>query len=235
MNLFTIADLHLPLGADKPMDIFGGWDNYVERLQKNWGKLVNEDDTVIIAGDISWGISLEQSKPDFEFINNLPGKKIILKVNHDFWWSTASKINEFFEKNNFDTINILHNNCYSDGNIAICGTRGWIYDGSGEKDKKIITRECGRLERSIQLAINDGAIPIVFLHYPPIYSEFMCEEILSVLEKYGIKQVYYGHIHGKGAYNAVDSYKDIKMRLIACDSVDFTPVFVSRCKEFKKL
>ena len=177
MNLFTIADLHLPLGADKPMDIFGGWDNYVERLQKNWGKLVNEDDTVIIAGDISWGISLEQSKPDFEFINNLPGKKIILKGNHDFWWSTASKINEFFEKNNFDTINILHNNCYSDGNIAICGTRGWIYDGSGEKDKKIITRECGRLERSIQLAINDGAIPIVFLHYPPIYSEFMCEEI----------------------------------------------------------
>ena len=235
MNLFTISDLHLPLGADKPMDIFGGWDNYVERLEKNWKKLVNDDDTVVIAGDISWAISLEQSKPDFEFINRLPGQKIILKGNHDFWWSTANKINEFFEKNNFDTIKILHNSCYTDGKIAVCGTRGWLYDGTGEKDKKVIARECGRLERSIMFAVEKGITPIVFLHYPPIYGEFLCEEILEVLEKYNIKQVFYGHIHGKGIYNIVDSYNDIKMRLTACDGVDFTPVYVCQCGKFEKI
>ena len=122
VNLFTIADLHLPLGANKPMDIFGGWDNYVKRIETNWKKIVNNNDTVVIGGDISWGISLTESKPDFEFIDSLPGKKIILKGNHDYWWSTANKINEFLIENKFDTINILHNNCYSDGKIAICGT-----------------------------------------------------------------------------------------------------------------
>ena len=217
------------------MDIFGGWDNYVERLEKNWKKLVKDDDTVVIAGDISWAISLEQSKPDFEFINSLPGNKIILKGNHDFWWSTASKLNEFFEKNNFNTIKILHNNCYSDGKLFLCGTRGWLYDGTGEKDKKVIARECGRLEHSIQFAVERGSTPIVFLHYPPVFGEFICEEILAVLEKYNVKQVYYGHIHGKGIYNTVDSYNGIKMKLTACDGVDFTPVFISQCGNFKKL
>ncbi len=235
MNLFTISDLHLPLGADKPMDIFGGWDNYVERLEKNWKKLVNDDDTVVIGGDISWGISLEQSKPDFEFINNLPGIKIILKGNHDFWWGTANKINEFLRDNNFDTIKILHNNCYTDGNIAICGTRGWIYDGTGERDQKVIAREAGRLEASIKLATESGVTPIVFLHYPPVYAEFVCEEIIDVLQKYDIKQVFYGHIHGKGIYNTVSKYKGIKLKLVACDGVDFTPVYICDCGEFKKL
>ena len=158
MNLFTIADLHLPLGADKPMDIFGGWDNYVERIENNWKKLVNKDDTVVIGGDISWAISLAEAKADFEFINSLPGKKIILKGNHDYWWGTANKINEFLSENSFDTIEILHNNCYSDGNFAICGTRGWIYDGTGEKDQKVILREASRLETSIKFAIINNVL-----------------------------------------------------------------------------
>ncbi len=235
MNLFTIADLHLPFGADKPMDIFGGWDNYVERLEKNWKKLVNDDDTVVIPGDISWGISLAQSKPDFEFINRLPGQKIILKGNHDYWWGTANKINEFLSENKFNTINILHNNCYTDGNIAICGTRGWIYDGTGEKDQKVISREAGRLETSIRLAVGSGATPIVFLHYPPVYAEYVCEEILDILTRYSIDTVYYGHIHGKGIYNTVSEYDGIKLKLVSADGVDFTPVLVSKCEKFKKV
>ena len=235
MNLFTISDLHLPLGADKPMDIFGGWDNYVDRLEKNWKKLVNDDDTVVIGGDISWAISLTESKPDFEFINRLPGQKIILKGNHDYWWGTANKINEFLTENKFDTIKILHNNCYTDGAVAICGTRGWIYDGTGERDQKVVAREAGRLETSIKQAADAGITPVVFLHYPPVYSEFICEEIIDVLKKYHIKQVYYGHIHGRGIFNTVNEYDGIKLKLVASDAVEFTPVFVSRCGKFEKI
>lgn len=232
MNLFTISDLHLPLGADKPMDIFGGWDNYVERIEKNWKKLVNEEDTVVIGGDISWATSLEQAKADFDFINSLPGQKIILKGNHDFWWSTANKINCFLIENNFNTIKILHNNCFGDGNIAICGTRGWIYDGTGEHNTKVILREASRLETSIKIAIEKGHKPIVFLHYPPVYADFVCDEILGVLQKYSINDVYYGHIHGKGIYNIVNQFDGINLKLTACDGVNFTPVFVSKCEKF---
>lgn len=235
MNLFGISDLHLPLGANKPMDIFGGWDNYVNRLQKNWEKLVNDDDTVVIGGDISWAISLSQSKPDFEFINNLPGRKIILKGNHDYWWCTANKINEFLRDNKFDTINILHNNCYTDGNLAICGTRGWIYDGTGEHNQKVIVREASRLDTSIKTAVDNGYTPMVFLHYPPVYAEYVCEEILAVLKKYDIKTVYYGHIHGKGIYNTVGEYEGIKLRLVSADGVDFTPQFITKCQLFEKV
>lgn len=235
MKLFALSDLHLPLGANKPMDIFGGWDNYVERIEKNWKKLVADDDTVVIGGDISWAISLREAKPDFEFINSLPGKKIILKGNHDFWWGTANKINEFLIENNFDTISILHNNCYSDGNIAVCGTRGWIYDGTGERDQKVILRECGRLETSIKRAIDAGVEPIVFLHYPPAYAEFVCDEIVDVLKKYEVKHAYYGHIHGKGIFNTVNNYENINLHLTSCDGVEFTPVFVSNCKNFEKI
>ncbi len=235
MNLFTISDLHLPLGVNKPMDIFGGWDNYVERIEKNWKKLVNDGDTVVIGGDVSWASSLAEAKPDFEFINRLPGQKIVLKGNHDYWWGTANKINEFLSENNFDTIKILHNNCYSDGSIAICGTRGWIYDGSGEHNQKVVLREAGRLEASIKAAKENGATPIVFLHYPPVYAEYICEEILSVLHKYDINQVYYGHIHGKGIHNTVSEYDGIALKLVAADGVGFTPVFISKCEKFVKI
>lgn len=235
MNLFTISDLHLPLGVNKPMNIFSGWDNYVERIEKNWKKLINQDDTVLIGGDISWASSLSEAKPDFEFINSLPGKKIILKGNHDYWWGTANKINEFFVENKFNSIKILHNNAYTDGKIAICGTRGWIYDGTGEKDQKVVLREAARLERSISLAVNAKSEPYVFLHYPPAYSEFLCREILDVLHKYNVKKVYYGHIHGKGILNTVDTCENIKLKLTSADGVDFTPVFVANCSTFEKI
>lgn len=234
MRLFAISDLHLSLSADKPMDVFPGWENYENRLYENWQKVVSPEDTVVIAGDVSWGISLEQSLKDFEFLNRLNGKKIIIKGNHDYWWSTAAKIRAFFDKNGIDSVDILHNNCYFDGEYAVCGTRGWVYDGTGEKDSKVITRECGRLERSLERASELGAKPIVFLHYPPVYGDYACEEILSVLNRYDIKKVYYGHIHGSGANKTVSEYKGIKLNIISADRVGFIPVLVGNCGIFEK-
>ena len=233
MRLFAISDLHLSFGVDKPMDVFPGWENHITRLKNNWGKTVGADDTVVIAGDVSWGISLCESLDDFRFLDSLSGKKIIIKGNHDYWWSTAAKINSFFETNGFNTLSILHNNCYTDGELALCGTRGWVYDGSGESDLKVINRECGRLERSLSLASDAGASPIVFLHYPPIYGDYVCEEIVSVLKKYGIKTVYYGHIHGVGAHKAPTEFDGISFKILSADSVGFAPVLIGNCGIFK--
>ena len=136
MSLFAIADLHLSLGEDKPMDIFAGWDNYVERLTKNWNTLVTDDDTVMIAGDISWAMKLEQTYTDFKYIDDLPGKKIFLKGNHDYWWGTKSKIEKFLDNNKLNSINILFNNTYVCDNKAICGTRGWFLENESDADVK---------------------------------------------------------------------------------------------------
>ncbi len=233
MRLFAISDLHLSFGTDKPMDVFSGWENYTKRLKENWEKIVGENDTVVIAGDVSWGISLSESLEDFAFLNSLSGRKIIIKGNHDYWWSTAAKIRNFFDVNGFDTLSILHNNCFSDGQIAVCGTRGWVYDGTGEQDVKVINRECGRLERSISLAESAGVKPFVFLHYPPVYGDYKCDEIISVLQKHKIKTVNYGHIHGAGKYRILPEYEGINFRILSADTVNFTPVFIAECGTFK--
>lgn len=235
MRLFAISDLHLSLSSDKPMDVFPGWESYQTRLFDNWQSTVEKDDTVVIAGDVSWGISLEESLADFKFLNGLNGKKIIIKGNHDFWWSTAAKINGFFEKNRLDTLSILLNNAFFDGHYAICGTRGWVYDGSGEGDAKVINRECGRLARSLDSAKSVGAKPIVFLHYPPAYGDFVCEEIVSVLEDYTIDTVYYGHIHGGAAYKTVPEYRGIKLNILSADRLKFTPRLICECSNFEKI
>lgn len=153
MSLFAIADLHLSLGTDKPMDIFGGWSDYVTKLETNWQNKVRPEDTVVIPGDISWGMNFEQSKKDFEFINKLNGRKIISKGNHDYWWNTKNKMDKFFAENGFDTINILHNNHYSYESCGICGTRGWISDNGEPADQKVLAREAGRLALSIELSL----------------------------------------------------------------------------------
>lgn len=232
MSLYTISDLHLSFGVEKPMDIFHGWDNYTQRLEANWKRIIKPEDTVVIPGDISWGSSLEEAKEDFMFINSLPGQKIILKGNHDFWWSTAKKINDFFKENNFDTIRILYNNYYSDSKIAICGSRGWLYDGTTPQDMKIIARECGRIKASVRPAIEKGLEPILFLHYPPAYCESVCEEIITTIKELGIFTIYYGHIHGAGYNKSLSSYEGLKMRLVSCDCVDFSPVFVAESGQF---
>ncbi len=228
MSLFAIADLHLSLGCDKPMDVFDGWQNYTVRLEKNWRAVVGDDDTVVIAGDISWAMKLEDAVKDFEFINSLPGKKLILKGNHDYWWSTKKKIDEFLTQYGFNTVSIVHNNAVKVGENAVCGTRGWLYNAETDEDVKIVNREVGRLNISIDDAEKQGVQPIVFLHYPPVYDGTECKEILSVLKNRGIKRCYFGHIHGsEAAKRAITGeYDGIKMHLISCDYLNFMPVLV---------
>ena len=135
MSLFAIADTHLSFGTDKPMDIFGGWSDYTERLGKNWRAVVSDDDTVVIAGDISWAMKLEEAKADFSFLDSLTGKKLIIKGNHDYWWQTKKKLDLFLTENGFDTIEILFNNAYRVGDFTVCGSRGWFYDAQTSADK----------------------------------------------------------------------------------------------------
>ena len=228
MSLYAIADLHLSLGEDKPMDIFAGWNDYVERLSENWRKLVSCDDTVVIAGDISWAMRIEQTYTDFKFIHDLPGKKIFLKGNHDYWWGTKNKTDNFLRENKLDSISVLFNNAYTCGEYAICGTRGWFLENDTPEDIKVLNREVGRLKMSLDLAIKTGLEPVVFLHYPPYYRGIECSEIMDVLCSYPVKKCYYGHIHGKKNFKLAfeGEYKGINFRLISCDKVGFMPVLV---------
>ena len=226
MSIYTISDLHLSFGAEKPMDIFGGWQNHTIRIEKNWKHLVDEKDTVVLPGDLSWGLKIDEAKPDFEFLNSLPGKKILLKGNHDLWWGTAKKMKEFLNENNFTTIDFVFNNCIVAENYAICGTRGWFYDDASS-DKKVVLREAGRLKTSIEAAKLTGLEPLVFLHYPPVFGEQVCEEIFSVLKEMDVKKVYYGHIHGLGKNNIVKEYDGISFKLVSSDCIDFTPFCIS--------
>lgn len=226
MSIFTISDLHLSLGADKPMDIFRGWEDHTHRIEKNWRHLITDSDTVILPGDLSWGLKLEEAKPDFEFLNSLPGKKILLKGNHDLWWGTTQKMREFLKANNLTTIDFVFNSAIVVEGYAVCGTRGWFFDDSSS-DKKVILREAGRLRTSIDEALKTGYEPLVFLHYPPVYGEQVCDEIFSVLKEKNVKKVYYGHIHGGGRNNIVKEYDGISFKLVSSDCIDFVPFCIS--------
>lgn len=222
MSLYVIGDTHLSFGTDKPMDIFGGWNDYTERLKNNWQRLVNENDTVVINGDISWAMSLDEAFGDFEFLNSLNGTKIILKGNHDFWWSTKTKIEKFFKENKFDTLKILHNNAYRVGEFSVAGSRGWFFDD--EADSKVMARECARIERSILAANELGGETVVFLHYPPVSQTKDCEQIIEVLARHKIKRCYYGHLHGVAAKYAFCGEKyGIDFRLCSADYLEFCP------------
>ncbi len=226
MAIFAISDLHLSLNSDKPMDIFKGWQNYVERIDKNWRAVVSDDDTVVIPGDVSWEMKLDTAAPDFAFIHSLPGRKIILKGNHDLWWNSMKKMNAFLSENGFDSITILNNNAIRVGEYAVCGTRGWSIDESGT-DSKLIKREALRLEMTLSAAEKLGGEPIVFLHYPVVSQKSVCTELLDVLLLHGVKRVYYGHIHGSSAHTAFcGDYKGIAFHLVSCDYLGFTPLLV---------
>lgn len=228
MSLFAIADLHLSLGEDKPMDVFSGWNDYVQRLEENWRRLVTEDDTVVIAGDISWAMKLEETLTDFRFIDSLPGKKLLLKGNHDYWWSTKRKMDAYLQENGLASIQILFNNAYRVGEYAVCGTRGWFLENDTPEDVKVLNREVGRLRLSLEEAKKCGGEPVAFLHYPPYYRGVECPEIMDVLLSYGVKNCYYGHIHGKKNFRLAweGDYKGVDFRLISCDKVGFMPVLV---------
>ena len=230
MSIFAMGDTHLSLGTDKPMDIFGGWDDYVNRIEKNWRSAVGGDDTVVLCGDISWAMRLENLGDDMTFLHNLPGRKLILKGNHDYWWATRKKMDAWLSEKGFHTVGILFNNAYSGGgDISICGTRGWSYD-CPESERAILLREVGRLKMSLDAARKEypAARPVVFLHYPPVYANYRCDEIMDVLHEYGVSECYYGHLHGAAGRSAVQGdCEGIKMRLVSGDHLDFMPLRVS--------
>ena len=227
MALYAIGDLHLCLGAPKPMDIFGGaWTGYMDKL-KEGVSMIGPKDTTVLCGDLSWAIDLPSSGADFAWINQIPGRKIILKGNHDYWWSTAAKFNKFCAENGFENMFILNNNCFEYGDWAICGTRGWFFEEerSGEHDEKVFRRELCRLEASLKAAGEKNKM--VFLHYPPRYKGYECREILALMEKYEVRRCYYGHLHGGSHKLAMEGTWDgIEYRLVAADYINFRPVTV---------
>ena len=225
----TIADLHLSLGGDHAMDVFPGWEGYVDRLERNWRACVDEGDTVVLPGDTSWGMDLEAALPDFQFLEALPGRKILLKGNHDYWWNTRSKVEAFFSAHGLNSLEILNNNSVAAGGIAICGSRGWLFETGEAFDDKIINREAIRLDLSIREAERTGLEPVAFLHYPPVYGENVSPQILGVLKDHGIRRCYYGHIHASGCRWAVVGEREgIQFRLVSGDYLKFRPVLVER-------
>lgn len=222
MAIYAIADTHLALGADKPMDIFDGWKNYVARLEENWKKTVNETDTVVIPGDISWSMQLEHCTKDFAFLESLPGKKILMKGNHDYWWTTMRKMENFLHQNGFQSISFLFNNSIQAEDVSLCGTRSWLFEAGEPHDKKVMERELGRLRRSLEQAAKPKKL--VFLHYPPIISRAIAEEVVQLLHEFEIKECYYGHLHGPSVCYAVQGeLQGIRYKLISADSLGFCP------------
>ena len=227
MALYAIGDLHLCLGAPKPMDIFGGaWVGYMDKLREGLS-IIKPEDTTVLLGDLSWALDLQSAGPDFAWINEIPGRKIILKGNHDYWWSTAAKFYKFCQENGFSDQWILNNNHYEYDGYAICGTRGWFYeeDRSGQHDEKVFKRELMRLEASLKSA--GDLHKIVFLHYPPKYKGYECQEILELLKRYEVRRCYYGHLHGASHGLAMEGQWDgIEYHLVSADKLGFRPFLV---------
>ena len=228
MALFAIGDLHLCLGVPKPMDFFGGaWMGYMDKLKEGMS-VINAEDTVVLLGDLSWALDLNEAQAAFAWIANIPGKKIILKGNHDYWWCTSKKFNEFCAENSFENINLLNNNHFEYDGWAICGTRGWFFEEERgtQHDEKVFKRELLRLEASLKSA---GDLPkMVFLHYPPRYKGYTCEPILELLERYEVRRCFYGHLHGASHGLAMEGLWDgIDFRLVSADKLDFKPFLVN--------
>jgi len=225
MALYAIGDLHLSLGANKPMDIFGGgWENYVGKIKEGFSKL-EPGDVCVLCGDTSWGMSLEESLDDFKFVDGLPGRKILLKGNHDYWWSTVKKMEGFFAANGINSIDILNNNCFFYEGAAICGTRGWILESEedAEFNAKITARETGRLRASLQAA-GGVAEKLCFFHYPPRIRDVVSDEIVAVMNEFGARRCWYGHLHSFGHRLAVrGEVEGIGYEMVSADYIGFRP------------
>ncbi|MBE6545890.1 MAG: serine/threonine protein phosphatase [Ruminococcaceae bacterium] len=238
MAIYVIADLHLDTKSNqKSMEVFGNrWKDYVNKIQKNWQKLIQENDTVIIPGDISWALNLKEALDDLKWIDALPGKKILLKGNHDFWWSTASKIHQFLYENCITSIDILNNTAFEVENYIIAGSRGWFTDQSMQNTSqkieysKIVNRETIRLRMSLdraqKLQETSKKEILVFLHFPPVWGNFRCEEILALLREFHVTRCYFGHIHSTYAIPCVFWDDAIRFQMISADYLDFIPQFV---------
>lgn len=227
MALYAIGDLHLSLSAEKPMDVFGGkWLGYMDKLREGMS-VIGPEDTTVLLGDLSWALNLEGAVKDFAWIDQIPGKKIILKGNHDYWWSTAAKFYKFCQENGFENQWILNNNHYEYDGWAICGTRGWFFeeDRGGAHDEKVFRRELIRLESSLKSAGDQNKM--VFLHYPPRYRGYECREIIELLERYEVRRCFYGHLHSESHKLAIEGqWGGVEYRLVSADYIGFKPVTV---------
>lgn len=225
MALYALGDLHLAFGADKPMDVFGGrWQGYHEKLREGLSVL-REEDTLVIPGDFCWTLDLSQARADFAFLNGFPGRKLLVKGNHDYWWSSVAKFTHFCQENSFREMYLLHNTCFSYGEYALCGTRGWFFEEEkeGTHDEKVFRRELIRLEASLKAA--GERKKLCFLHYPPRYRGYTCPEILALLSQYEVLACYYGHLHGESHKLAIEGpFGGTEFHLVAADYVNFHPV-----------
>ena len=231
MSIYVMGDLHLPFGVNKPMDVFGdGWQGYTEKIKEDWNKKVKNEDTVILAGDFSWATYLEDTYKDFEYLCALPGKKIMLKGNHDYWWTTVTSMKNYLEENNFNNIDFLYNNSFLIEDKIIVGTRGWALLDT-ENSRKMVKREAARLELSLKSAIEkygEQKEIICIMHYPPVLATYMKNEytynseFLDVMKKYNVKRCYYGHLHGASHKDAIEGkVEGINLKLISGDYLNF--------------
>lgn len=239
MSLFVISDLHLDvLTNEKSMEVFGDkWKDYTNKIKKNWCAVVNENDTIIIPGDISWALTLEDSLTDLKWINELPGKKILMKGNHDFWWSTVTKMKRFFAENGLTTFDILHNNALEVESYILAGSRGWFVDKTVQPQKsvtvdydKILNREQIHLRMSLNeakaLKEESGKEILAFFHFPPVWSDFRCEEILNILKEYNVSRAFFGHIHGSYNHSSFFEHDEIQFKMISADFINFIPQII---------
>lgn len=230
MSIYTIGDLHLSFHDDKPMSIFGeNWKGHEEKIKKDWIEKIKENDLVVLPGDFSWSTYLKDTYEDFSYLNSLPGKKLLLKGNHDYWWTTVTSMRKFLEENNFKSIDFLYNTAYEFENYIIAGTRGWGQNEEGE-DKKILKREIGRLELSLEEAtkLNKGKEKemLVFLHYPPITNSNIINnemsDFIKTMKRYKVTRCYYGHLHSNSIKEAIEGkYFEIDFKLVSADSLNF--------------
>ena len=233
MALFALSDTHLSSKVNKPMHIFGSrWNDHRNKIMISWNEIVKENDTVIIPGDISWGINFEEAVDDIGFIDSLPGNKILMKGNHDYWWNTVNKMTAFFSDNSFNTIRILNNNSYETDSFVICGSRGWYPDvktPSGADYNKIVNREAGRL----QMSIDDGKRfdtakeRLVFMHFPAVFGDYICRELIDVLHRNNIRRCFFGHIHGVYDIPCYYTFEDIEFHIVSADYLNFKPLLIS--------
>ncbi len=234
MSIYTIADLHLSGKVPKSMDVFGRrWVGYTEKIESRWRALVTEKDTVVIPGDISWAMTLPEAETDLRFLASLPGKKLLGKGNHDFWWATVSKMQKYLDTLGITNIDFLYNNAHRVEDRILCGTRGWFVEEGRQKTvtpvdyEKLVAREAIRLELclreavSLQLAAEEI---LVFLHFPPVFENFVCRELLDVLHQYGIRRCFYGHIHSNYSLPHYAIFEDIRFSLVSADYLDFYPL-----------
>lgn len=229
MSVFAIGDLHLPGHAEKPMDVFGHqWDRHFETISENWRAKIGAEDVVLIPGDISWAMQLEEARDDLDAIARLPGQKLLLRGNHDYWWSSLSKLRAALPEGMY----ALQNDALCLGGHVFCGTRGWNFPTAqqplGAQDEKVYQRELMRLRMSLDQARKlDGEDVTVLMHFPPLFADGLSTAFTDLLEAYGVKRVVYGHLHGAGIkIGFVGQREGITYRLVSCDAVNFDPVCI---------